>query len=441
MAFVSRPVDRLNGLLLAPGDKSCSHRALMFGGLAEGRTEVRFLLEGEDVLRTGDAMRALGASITRVKPGHWQIDGLGSRPAASGISLDFGNSGTGSRLMAGLCAGLGVEARFDGDTSLRSRPMGRVLDPLRKMGARFEASDGDRLPLTIRGGHALSGITYAPPVASAQVKSSVLLAGLNAGGRTTVRELHKTRPHTETMLSAFGVSTTSRSDGSNWVVEIEGGQTLSSPGGVDVPGDPSSAAFLIAAGLIAPGGDVHVEGVMDNPTRDGIFRTIEDMATLSIKGTVMMGGETCHTYSATGGQTLKAVSPPHSRVSTMIDEFPIFAVLAAFATGETVISGAEELRVKESDRIAATVNLLRVNGVEVEERPDGMVIQGCAGPVPGGGLVEARHDHRIAMSALVMGVGAKAPVAVDDVSMIATSYPDFFNHMRKLGADISESSA
>lgn len=439
MVWTSYPVKRLAGAVRAPGDKSCSHRALIFGGLAEGESRFTGLLEGDDVLRTGAAMQALGATVTRTGPGEWEVTGVGPRGLSSPKDvLDFGNSGTGSRLMIGVMAGFELTAALTGDASLCSRPMNRVLNPLRQMGLKDTAAPDGRLPFSLTGSRALNAIRYAPPQASAQVKSAVLLAGLNAEGETIVVEAKPTRDHTERMLQGFGakLNFATSADGAH-EIGLAGGQRLR---GLEaaIPGDPSSAAFLIAAGILSPGGDVMVEGVMSNPTRSGFYDAVNLMgAGLGAEERGEAAGERLVDLHA-GYASLKGIAVPEALVASMIDEFPILAVLAAFAEGETRVTGAEELRVKESDRIGAVVAMLRVNGVEIEEIPDGFIVQGCGGPPPGGGLVETRHDHRIAMSALIMGTAAQNPVSVDDVSMIDTSYPEFMAHMKALGGDIRE---
>ena len=438
MVWTSHPVKQITGTLRAPGDKSCSHRALILGGLAKGTSEISGLLEGEDVLNTGRVMAALGADVERVGEGAWQVTGVGKRGLQTPkIDLDFGNSGTGSRLMLGVVAGYPVEARFIGDESLSGRPMGRVLDPLTEMGVQYEASDGKTLPLTLKGRSDLSAISYQPPHASAQVKSCILLAGLNAQGETQVREPRITRDHSERMLRGFGAEVNTQRDGAANVVSIQGGQSLSAQETI-VPGDPSSAAFLAAAAMISPRGGVVVEGMMSNETRDGFYRAAALMgAHVGAEDVGTAAGERLIDMSFESAE-LKGTEIPVDLVPSMIDEFPILAVLAAFATGTTVVKGAEELRVKESDRIKAVVEMLRVNGVEVEETKDGFIVHGCAGAVPGGGLVETHHDHRIAMSALVMGTASQNPVSIDDAAMIATSYPEFMAHMKSLGADLQK---
>ena len=438
MEYTSRPVKQITGTLRAPGDKSCSHRALILSGLASGTSEISGLLEGEDVLNTGRVMAALGAEVERVGEGAWQVTGVGDSGLRNPIEdLDFGNSGTGSRLMLGVVAGYPITARFVGDESLSGRPMGRVLDPLSDMGVSYEAADGKRLPLTLTGKGALEAITYTPPHASAQVKSCILLAGLNAQGLTQVRESRITRDHSERMLRGFGAEVTSARDGEANLVSIEGGQSLVAQETI-VPGDPSSAAFLAAAAMISPRGGVVVEDLMSNQTRDGFYRAAAMMgAAVGAEDTGTAAGERLIDMSFESAD-LKGTEIPSELVPSMIDEFPILAVLAAFATGKTVVKGAAELRVKESDRISAVVNMLRVNGVKVEETDDGFVVEGCGGAVPGGGVVKTHHDHRIAMSALVLGTASQEPVRIDDAAMIATSYPDFMDHMRSLGADIED---
>ena len=439
MTWTSHPVPGLSGALRAPGDKSCSHRALILAGLARGVSTFEGLLDGEDVLRTGDAMAALGADVTRLGPGHWRVGGVGERGLASpaGI-LDFGNSGTGSRLMMGAMAGHDLTARLTGDDSLRRRPMNRILEPLRAMGLTDTAAPDGRLPFEITGRRGLKPISYTPPVASAQVKSAILLAALGAAGRSTVTETRTTRDHTEKMLRGFGVHLTrSATPGGGQTVSLDGGQTLHALE-TEIPGDPSSAAFALVAAAIAARGTVLVEGVLSNETRDGIVQALTLMgAPIGAEATGEAAGERLMDLQAEAC-ALKGITVPEHLVPAMIDEFPILAVAAAYASGETVVTGAEELRVKESDRIAAIVAMLHANGVEAEERPDGFVVQGCGGPPPGGGLVKTHHDHRIAMSALVMGTASQAPVSVDDISMIATSYPAFLSDMAALGADIRE---
>ncbi len=410
----------------------------MMAAVAVGESTVTGLLEGEDVLNTARAVKALGAGVERTGQGAWTIAGVGAGGfRAPTDDLDFGNSGTGARLMMGLVGGHDVSARFIGDTSLSSRPMERVLKPLREMGVTAETAPGGRLPAMIRGGQ-LKAIRYAPPEASAQVKSAILLAGLRAEGVTVVEEKEATRDHTERMLRAFGVDVGVEARAtSRPIVSIRGGQSLCAIKGASVAGDPSSAAFAITLGLIAGDGGATATGMLDNRTRTGFFDAARAMgADLKIEGDGQATGEATMRVIANASR-LKGITLDPTLVPSMIDELPIFAVLAAFAEGKTKVTGAAELRVKESDRIKAICAMLSVNGVGVEELPDGFIVTGLgARGAPGGGMVEARHDHRIAMSALVMGSAAKDAVAVDDIAMIATSYPEFLDHMATLGANI-----
>ena len=440
MRASSRPVSRIAGSVRAPGDKSCSHRAIMMAAVAHGESTITGLLEGEDVINTAKAVKALGAGVTRTGQGAWTVDGVGARGFASPASdLDFGNSGTGARLMMGLVAGHDVTATFTGDTSLSSRPMERVLKPLREMGLKADTAPGGRLPAVLTGGK-LKAIRYAPPEASAQVKSAIMLAGLRADGVTVVEEKEATRDHTERMLRAFGVEVgvEERSQGGP-VVSVKGGQALKAIRGASVPGDPSSAAFAIAMSLIAGEGEASVTGMLDNRTRTGFLDAAKEMGgVLRVEADGQATGEDTVQVIASASR-LKGIDLDPALVPSMIDELPIFAVLASFATGRTRVTGAAELRVKESDRIKAICAMLAVNGVEVEELPDGFIVTGLgARGVAGGGLVEARHDHRIAMSALVMGSAARNAVSVDDIAMIATSYPEFFDHMAALGANVEK---
>lgn len=438
MPWLSHPVPAISGAVAAPGDKSCSHRALILAGLADGTSEITGLLEGDDVLRTGQAMAAMGAGVEQAGPGHWRVRGVGAQGlSAPAAPLDFGNSGTGSRLIMGVVAGHPITATFTGDDSLRARPMNRILAPLREMGLVDDADAAGQLPVTLTGRADLGAIDYAPPHASAQVKSAILLAGLRARGITTVTEARATRDHTERMLRGFGAEVKARTaqDGARHI-SITGGQALHAIE-TGIPGDPSSAAFLAAAAAISPRGDVMVQRVMSNSTRDGFFDVLARFGVaLGAEDVGDAAGERLIDLQVTSPGALTGCDVPERLVPAMIDEFPILAVIAAFASGTTRVTGAAELRVKESDRIDAVIAMLRANGVACEAQPDGFTVEGCGGPPPGGGLVETRHDHRIAMSALVMGTAAQAPVSVDDVSMIATSYPGFFNDMAALGADI-----
>jgi 3-phosphoshikimate 1-carboxyvinyltransferase len=433
------PGTALSGTANVPGDKSISHRAVMLGALAVGQTRVTGLLEGEDVLATAAAFRAMGASITRRPDRVWVIDGVGlgglREPADI---LDMGNSGTAARLLLGVLAGHPIRCFLSGDGSLRKRPMKRVTDPLTQMGARIEARSGARLPLMIDGADPVRAISYDLPVASAQVKSAVLLAGLMARGQTTVLEPAATRDHTERMLGHFGakVQVEARGQGLGPAVTLTGQPELTAAD-IRVPVDPSSAAFPIVAALITPGSEVRVPGVGLNPTRTGLFTTLIDMgADLTIENEREEGGEPLGDLVARHS-SLKGVEVPPARAPSMIDEYPVLAVAASFAEGRTEMRGVEELRVKESDRIAATEAGLKANGITTTSGPDWMIVEG-RGPdgVPGGGLVETELDHRIAMSFLIMGLAAKASVTIDDQAAIATSFPDFVSLMRALGATL-----
>ena len=436
--LTSRRAGRLRGRVRVPGDKSISHRALIFGALAVGRTDVTGLLEGEDVLNTAKVMRALGATVTREGEGAWSVQGVGvggfAQPAQT---LDFGNSGTGCRLVMGAVAPCPITATFDGDASLRKRPMRRVLDPLERMGAKaIKVAEGGRLPLTLQGARDPIPIVYEPPAASAQLKSAVLLAGLGAPGETVVIEKEATRDHTERMLRHFGAEVTVTPHGDHGRRVVLKGQPELSSAPVRVPADPSSAAFPLAAALIAQGSEVTLEGVMTNPLRTGLFTTLREMgAAIEILETRDEGGEEVADLRVRAS-SLKGVEVPAARAPTMIDEYPVLAVVAAFAEGETRMRGLHELRVKESDRLAATADMLRVNGVEVEIAGDDLIVRG-RGHVPGGGIVATHMDHRLAMAALVMGIAGDKPVGVDDMSFIATSFPTFVEMMRGLGADFS----
>ncbi len=429
IAFPGRP---LAGTVRPPGDKSISHRALMLGAAAEGQTRISGLLESADVLNTAAAMAALGADMAR-DGADWIVRGRDfQRPAAA---LDFGNSGTGARLCMGLLAGYPIAATFVGDASLSKRPMARILEPLALMGAQTRA-EGGRLPVTVIGRPPLTAIDYASKTASAQVKSAVLLAGLHAEGVTRVSEPARSRDHTENMLAAFGADiATGANDVGPWA-SVRGGARLVGQD-VRVPGDSSSAAFFLAAGLIVAGSDILVEAMSLNPLRIGFVETIAEMgADVTMTRSEDACGEPAGSVRVRHG-ALRGVAPPPARAASMIDEYPILAALAAFADGETRLTGAEELRVKESDRIALMARGLRACGVEVDELRDGLVIQGRGpGGVRGAAEIETEGDHRIAMSFLVLGLGAQQPVTVDEADMIATSFPDFAARMAVLGADI-----
>jgi len=420
-----------------PGDKSISHRSLLLGLLCVGETAIEGLLEGEDVLRTAEACRALGAVVTRRAAGSWSVKGAGlGSLLAPRETLDFGNAGTGSRLMMGVVAGHPIAARFDGDASLRKRPMRRVLDPLIQQGARvLEEQEGGRLPIVLQGTGAPLPIEYATPVASAQIKSAVLLAGLNSPGRTVVIEREASRDHTEKMLTHFGARVTVEPHGdAGRMITLEGRPCLR-PAEVLVPADPSSAAFPIAAALIVPGSDVLIESVMINPLRCGLIETLLEMgAEITLENRRSESGEEIADLRVRHSPGLRGVDVPAKRAPSMIDEYPILAVVAAFASGETTMRGLSELRVKESDRLAAIAAGLEANGADCNIRGDDLYVRGADGAVRGGGLVETHLDHRIAMSFLIMGLASKEPVTVDDAGMIATSFPDFRELMEDLGA-------
>lgn len=438
----SAPAGALRGIVRAPGDKSISHRSMILGALASGTTTVEGLLEGDDVLATARAMQAFGARIEQEGVGRWRIEGQGGFQEPTDV-IDCGNAGTGVRLIMGAAAGFPMCATFTGDSSLRGRPMGRVLDPLARMGATWLGRDKGRLPLTLKGGN-LRGLNYTLPMASAQVKSAVLLAGLHAEGGVEVIEPEATRDHTERMLRAFGaeVIVEDRKVGDKTFrhIRLPEGQKLTGTH-VAVPGDPSSAAFPLVAGLIVPGSEVTVEGVMLNDLRTGLFTTLQEMgADLVISNVRVASGEDVGDITARYSR-LKGVVVPPERAPAMIDEYPILAVAAAFADGPTVMRGIGEMRVKESDRIALTAAGLQACGVTVEEEPEGMTVVGTQGgnhPVRGGGLVHTHGDHRIAMSHLILGMAAQEPVAVDEPGMIATSFPGFADLMRGLGATLTE---
>ena len=431
----SAPGGALIGTVRAPGDKSISHRAMILGAMAAGTTTVEGLLEGADVLATAQAMRGFGARVEHEGVGRWRIEGKGGFSEPADV-IDCGNAGTGVRLIMGAAAGFSLCATFTGDSSLRSRPMSRVLDPLARMGATWLGRDKGRLPLTLKGGN-LRGLSYRLPMASAQVKSAVLLAGLHAEGGVEVIEPEATRDHTERMFRAFEAEVIVEDRDGVRHIRLPEGQKLTGTH-VAVPGDPSSAAFPLVAGLIVPGSEVTVEGVMLNPLRTGLFTTLQEMgADLTISNVRMSSGEDVGDITARYSQ-LKGVVVPPERAPAMIDEYPILAVAAAFAQGETVMRGVGEMRVKESDRISLTANGLKACGVQVVEEPEGFVVTGTGQAPRGGGTVTTHGDHRIAMSHLILGLAAQQGVAVDEPGMIATSFPGFAEMMRGLGGDLSE---
>jgi 3-phosphoshikimate 1-carboxyvinyltransferase len=434
----ARPSGPLTGKVRVPGDKSISHRALILGALAVGETRISGLLEGEDVLNTAKSMQVLGAKLERTGPFAWSVRGVGVAGFAEPANpLDFGNSGTGCRLVMGAVAGCPITAVFDGDASLRSRPMRRIIDPLELMGAKAgETKEGGRLPLTLHGARDPVPILYKTPVASAQIKSAVLLAGLAAPGLTTVVEQEASRDHTELMLKHFGAQVSSTKEGGHGRRIALTGQPELHGAEIVVPADPSSAAFPIVAALIVEGSDVVFSDVMTNPLRTGLFTTLREMGA-SIEESEVRGdaGELMAQLRVRASK-LRGVEVPPERAPSMIDEYLVLAVAASFAEGTTIMRGLKELRVKESDRLAATADMLRVNGVKVEIAGDDLIVEGN-GHVPGGGVVATHMDHRIAMSALVMGLASDRPVKVDDTAFIATSFPDFIPMMRSLGAEFS----
>jgi 3-phosphoshikimate 1-carboxyvinyltransferase len=429
----------LKGELRVPGDKSISHRAMIFGLLSVGETIVTGLLEGEDVLRSAEAAKALGAKVEKLGEGHWRIQGVGigclSEPKET---LDFGNAGTGSRLMMGVIASHPITARIDGDESLRKRPMKRILDPLMKMGLQvLEQAQGGCCPLVIQGAKTALPVTYETPVASAQIKSAVLLAALNAAGTSIVIEREATRDHTEKLLHYFGADITVEPYGTNGQgrkITLQGQPELK-PKPIIVPADPSSAAFPLVAALIVPGSDIILKGVMMNPLRIGLMTTLLEMgALIEVVARSSEGGEDVADLRVRASK-LHGIDVPAHRAPSMIDEYPILAVAAAFATGTTRMNGLNELRVKESDRLAAVAAGLKANGVNYEIIGDDLLVHG--GAVSGGGMVATHMDHRIAMSFLVMGLASEKSVSVDDTSFIATSFPNFNENMCELGANFN----
>lgn len=423
----------LSGTAGVPGDKSISHRALILGALAVGRTDITGLLEGEDVLGTAAALRALGAEVERSGPGAWTVHGVGVGGLAEpGDVLDLGNSGTSARLLLGLVASHPITVFMTGDASLRRRPMARVTAPLERIGARFVAREGVRLPLASIGAREPMPIEYRLPVASAQVKSAVLLAGLNAPGRTRVIEPWQTRDHTERMLRAFGADLRVEETAEGRIIDLMGEAELR-PTPVAVPRDPSSAAFPLVAALIVPGSEVLLPEIGMNPGRIGLIETLLEMgADIAIESAREEAGEPVADLRVRAS-TLRGVTVPAERAPRMIDEYPVLAMAAAFAEGETRMEGLDELRVKESDRLAAVARGLAACGVAHEEGPDFLVVRG-GGRVPGGATIAADLDHRIAMAFLVLGLAAEAPVAIDDAASIRTSFPGFVEVMSGLGA-------
>ena len=432
----------LAGDIRVPGDKSISHRALILGTVARGMTRVRGLLEAADVMSTLGAMRALGAVIERDGPEEdraWRIDGLGNGALlAPDAPLDFGNAGTGSRLTMGLVAPYDFPVTFTGDASLSSRPMGRVVEPLKLTGVQvIDEAQGCRLPLTLHGAPLALPFEYTVPVPSAQVKSAMLLAALNIAGTSTVVEPVKTRDHTERMLAGFGAAIEMEESAGGRTIRITGQQDLMAQD-ITVPGDPSSAAFPLVAGLIVPGSEITIRDVMLNETRTGLYETLIEMgADLTIANRRDNGGEAIGDITVRHSR-LRGVTVPPERAPAMIDEYPVLSVAAAFAEGETLMQGLHELRVKECDRLEATAAGLSANGVTAEEGEDWLKVTGTGDGVPGGGSVETHLDHRIAMAFLTMGLASDAAVTVDDTVMIDTSFREFLPLMRGLGAALAD---
>ncbi len=429
----------LSGVVEVPGDKSISHRSLIFGAMALGKTEISGLLEGQDVLDTAKAMEAFGASVTNHGDGNWTVHGVGvggfSEP--DGV-IDCGNSGTGVRLIMGAMATHDMTATFTGDASLNKRPMARVTDPIALFGAEAYGRKGGRLPMTIVGAKHPVPVRYTVPMPSAQVKSAVMLAGLNAPGETVIIEKEATRDHTERMLVGFGAEVDVEITAEGRVITLRGYPELK-PQTISVPRDPSSAAFPVCAALITEGSDILVPNIGLNPTRAGLYTTLREMgADLVFENERLEGGEPVADLRAKFSPNMKGIEVPPERAASMIDEYPILSVVASFAEGETIMRGVKELRVKESDRIDAMAKGLRANGMDIDEGEDWWIIHGKGmGNVPGGGLAETFLDHRIAMSFLTLGMGSEKPVHIDDGGPIVTSFPNFEPLMSALGAKLT----
>ncbi|MBM1814006.1 3-phosphoshikimate 1-carboxyvinyltransferase [Pseudosulfitobacter pseudonitzschiae] len=439
--MTSRACGALTGTAQVPGDKSISHRSLILGALSVGETTITGLLEGQDVLDTARAMRAFGAEVTDHGGGSWSVHGVGVGGFAEPDQvIDCGNSGTGVRLIMGCMATSPISATFTGDASLNGRPMARVTDPLALFGTQSVGRSGGRLPMTIVGAAGPVPVRYVVPVPSAQVKSAVLLAGLNAPGKTVVIETEATRDHTERMLAGFGAEITTEITDEGRVITLTGQPELKAQH-IDVPRDPSSAAFPVCAALIVPGSDVLVPNIGLNPTRAGLFTTLREMgADLTYENEREEGGEPVADLRARFSPDLKGIEVPAERAASMIDEYPVLSVVAAFASGKTHMPGVKELRVKESDRIDAMKVGLEANGITVEDGPDWWTVTGLGhGNVPGGATCASHLDHRIAMSFLVLGMATQRPVSVDDGGPIATSFPIFEPLMGGLGAAITRS--
>jgi 3-phosphoshikimate 1-carboxyvinyltransferase len=437
--MTSRACGPLNGTANVPGDKSISHRSLILGAMAVGETTIEGLLEGQDVLDTAKAMRAFGAEVTDHGGGAWSVHGVGVGGFAEPETvIDCGNSGTGVRLIMGAMATSPIVATFSGDASLNGRPMARVTDPLALFGCQAVGRTGGRLPMTLVGAVNPVPVHYVVPVPSAQVKSAVLLAGLNAPGQTVVIEAEATRDHTERMLAGFGAEISVEQTAEGRVITLTGQPELT-PQHIEVPRDPSSAAFPVCAALIVPGSDVLVPGIGLNPTRAGLFTTLREMgADLSYENEREEGGEPVADLRARFSPDLRGIEVPPARAASMIDEYPVLSVVASYAQGQTVMRGVKELRVKESDRIDAMAKGLRANGIDVDEGPDWWTVTGRGhGQVPGGAVCASQLDHRIAMSFLILGMASQKPVQVDDGGPIATSFPIFEPLMQALGAQVT----
>ncbi|KAJ02946.1 3-phosphoshikimate 1-carboxyvinyltransferase [Sulfitobacter mediterraneus] len=429
----------LTGVAEVPGDKSISHRSLILGAMAVGETTINGLLEGQDVLDTAKAMRAFGAEVTDHGGGSWSVQGVGVGGFAEPENvIDCGNSGTGVRLIMGAMATSPITATFTGDASLNGRPMARITDPLALFGCQSVGRKGGRLPMTLVGAADPVPVRYEVPVPSAQVKSAVLLAGLNTPGQTVVIEAEATRDHTERMLAGFGAEVSVEQTDAGRVITLTGQPELK-PQHIDVPRDPSSAAFPVCAALIVPGSDVLVPGIGLNPTRAGVFTTLREMgADLTYENEREEGGEPVADLRARFSPDLKGIEVPPERAASMIDEYPVLSVVAAFAEGQTVMRGVKELRVKESDRIDAMATGLLANGIEVEDGPDWWIVTGRGhGEVPGGAICASHLDHRIAMSFMILGMASQKPVQLDDGGPIATSFPIFEPLMQQLGAQVT----
>ena len=435
---ISKKSKALSGITQVPGDKSISHRALMFGALTEGETMISGLLEGEDVIHTAAAMRALGAKVKKGDDGLWRTFGVGiGNLKTPQEPLEMGNSGTSTRLLIGLVGGHNITAKFTGDASLSKRPMKRVITPLSEIGASFEATDGDKLPLTVTGAKQAKAIEYKLPVASAQVKSAILLAGLNGNGTTTVIEEKPTRDHTENMLKAFGINVDIEDLGNGAsAISVKGGQTMQ-PCAIDVPGDPSSAAFPCVAAVINEGSEVTLTTIGIGDRRNGIFLTLQEMgADIAFKNERIEGGEKVADLVIKGNNTLKGITVDPARNPSMIDEFPVLAMAAACADGTTTMTDLAELRVKESDRLLMVAEGLKACGVNLEMGEDSLTIHGTGKPPKGGAEVKTELDHRIAMAFLVLGTVTDEPITIDDAAPILTSFPNFIELMNDLGCNI-----